>query len=305
MDRIVVVGAGVVGLATGDGFATHGLDVSFVDISETRVRELRRGGRNASTSIELDSRDSAIFLVLPTPNVGNAWDLGAIEAASRSVGNALRDAPGHHTVIVRSTTPPGTADGVVRPILEECSGQRLGDGYRLASNPEFLRAVSAHDDFLNPWMTVVGSPDTATRKALRRLYEPFGGEFRAFEDYRSAELIKCAHNLFNATKISFWNEMWRVAEHIGIDADEVAETVAISAEGSFSPSYGIRGGTPYGGACLPKDTRGFLGFGAVTGLDLPLLAATIQVNEMLGEPEPGNVPVPEITAPVLRASVAA
>ena len=61
----------------------------------------------------------------------------------------------------------------------------------------------------------------------------------------------------------------------------LAATVAKSAEGSINPQYGIRGGFPYGGVCLPKDTCGFLGFADSVGVDMPLLRAVVSVNEHL------------------------
>jgi UDP-glucose/GDP-mannose dehydrogenase family, central domain len=75
--------------------------------------------------------------------------------------------------------------------------------------------------------------------------------------------------------------MWLVASRVGVDLDEVSATVALSAEGSINPQYGIRGGAPYGGACLPKDTIGFLGFAADHGVAMPLLEAVVRVNERL------------------------
>lgn len=95
--------------------------------------------------------------------------------------------------------------------------------------------------------------------------------------------MKCAHNIFNATKISFWNEMWLVAQTLGLDLDPIAQTVARSAEGSYNPLYGIRGGAPYGGVCLPKDTQGFLGLAESLSLDMPLLKAVVKVNDTLIE----------------------
>jgi UDPglucose 6-dehydrogenase len=155
------------------------------------------------------------------------------------------------------------------------------DGFALASNPEFLRAASASDDFRFPWMTVIASRSKRTQERLRFLLQPFGGEMRVFDNPAVAEFIKCSHNIYNAAKISFWNEMWMVAKHIGVDLDAVSSTVALSAEGSFNPFYGIRGGAPYGGVCLPKDTNGFLGFAADLGIEMPLLDSVVRVNEML------------------------
>ena len=134
-------------------------------------------------------------------------------------------------------------------------------------------------------MTVVASRDAAARKRLGDLLAPFGGQLRCFDNPATAELIKCAHNIFNAAKISFWNEMRTVASSIGIDLADVSSTVALSAEGSFNPAYGIRGGAAYGGACLPKDTNGFLGFAADLGLAMPLLEAVVDTNERLARPE--------------------
>jgi UDPglucose 6-dehydrogenase len=280
--RIFIVGSGVVGTATGEGFLAAGHEVTFVDVSPARVRELKNRGHDVRTELDLRAEpDSFIFLTLPTPNRGYEYDLRAFTAGSTSVGKALSASPAHHTVVVRSTVPPGTTEGLVKTVLEENSGMVAGNGFGLASNPEFLRAVSAAEDFRNPWMTVVASRDPQTVERLRALLSPFGGELRTFGNPAEAEFVKCAHNIFNAAKISFWNEMWLVAQEIGLDLDPIAATVARSAEGSINPQYGIRGGAPYGGVCLPKDTCGFLGYADTVGVDMPLLRGVVEVNELL------------------------
>jgi UDPglucose 6-dehydrogenase len=280
--RVFIVGSGVVGTATGTGLLAAGNTVTFIDISVPRVRQLQAQGLDARTELDLTSEpDSFIFLTLPTPNVGWRYDLGAFTAGSAAVGRALAGSTAQHTVVVRSTVAPGTTEGLVRPVLEEKSGMTAGEGFRLASNPEFLRAVSAAEDFSHPWMTVIASRDPQAVALLRELLEPFGGEMRTFSNPAEAEFIKCAHNIFNATKISFWNEMWLVAQTIGLDLDPIAGTVAKSAEGSINPQYGIRGGAPYGGVCLPKDTCGFLGYSDAIGVDMPLLRAVVETNNRL------------------------
>jgi UDPglucose 6-dehydrogenase len=280
--RIFIVGSGVVGAATGEGFLAAGHEVTFVDIAPDRVRALRERGLDVRTEIDLtDERESLIFLTLPTPNDGHRYDLSAFTAGTAAVGRALAAAPARHTVVVRSTVPPGTTEDLVRTVLEEQSGRAAGDGFGLASNPEFLRAASAAEDFANPWMTVIASRDPQTVERLRDLLSPFGGDLRTFGNPAEAEFVKCAHNIFNATKISFWNEMWLVAQKLGLDLDPIAATVARSAEGSINPDYGIRGGAPYGGVCLPKDTKGFLGFAESVGVDMPLLSAVVETNDHL------------------------
>jgi UDPglucose 6-dehydrogenase len=281
MSRIFIIGSGVVGTATGRGFIKAGHDVTFVDVLPSRLRELSKEGFDASARIELASEPSFLFLTLPTPHDGRHYDLSAFDSGVATVGRALAASPLAHTVVVRSTVPPGTTEGRVLAALERESGLKYGDDFALASNPEFLRAASAAEDFRFPWMTVIASRSKRTQERLSELLAPFGGELRVFDDPATAEFIKCAHNIYNATKISFWNEMWLVAQKLGIDHDAVASTVANSAEGSYNREYGIHGGAPYGGVCLPKDTNGFLGFAEELGVDMPLLGAVVTVNEVL------------------------
>jgi UDPglucose 6-dehydrogenase len=281
--RIFIIGSGVVGTATGEGFLTAGHDVTFVDIAPERVRALAERGFDVRTEIDLaDEPEALIFLTLPTPNDGHRYDLSAFTAGTAAVGRALATAPARHTVVVRSTVSPGTTEGLVLSTLEEHSGKTAGDGFGLASNPEFLRAVSAAEDFAHPWMTIIAGRDPRDVERLRAVLAPFGGDLRTFTNPAEAEFVKAAHNIYNATKISYWNEMWLVARELGLDLDPIAATVARSAEGSINPEYGIRGGAPYGGVCLPKDTQGFLGFADGIGVDMPLLSAVVETNDRLG-----------------------
>lgn len=281
MSQIVIMGSGVVGTATGKGFAKAGHDVMFVDIDLQRVQDLRSEGYEASETLELGSEPSVIFLTLPTPDNGREWVLAPILSGAETVAEAIRDSDGFHTVVMRSTVPPGTTEAKIQPLIEKVSGKVEGLGFAIGSNPEFLRAKSAYEDFINPWMTIVGARSPRTRERLIDLLQPFGGEMRAYDDPAQAEMIKAAHNLYNAAKISFWNEMWQMCQVLDLDARAVAETVARSAEGSFNPNYGIVGGLPYGGACLPKDTKGFLGFAREVGVDMKMLRATDAVNETM------------------------
>ncbi|WP_353943038.1 2-dehydropantoate 2-reductase N-terminal domain-containing protein [Streptomyces sp. HUAS MG91] len=282
MPKIFIVGSGVVGTATGKGLLRADHDVTFIDVSAHRLDHLRSQGLDAHDSLDLKGApDAFIFLTLPTPSTGHGYDLTAFQDGSAAVGRALADATNPHVVVVRSTVPPGTAEGLVKPLLEKYSGRTSGEDFTLASNPEFLRAASAVEDFRHPWMTVIASRSTRTRERLAALLAPFGGEIRFFTDPAEAEFVKCAHNIYNATKISFWNEMWLVSRTLGLDLDPIAQTVARSAEASYNPYYGIRGGSPYGGVCLPKDTRGFLALADGLGVDMPLLTAVVRVNEVL------------------------
>jgi UDPglucose 6-dehydrogenase len=148
-------------------------------------------------------------------------------------------------------------------------------------------------------MTVIASRDPQTVERLRALLSPFGGDMRTFTNPAEAEFVKCAHNIFNAAKISFWNELWLVARRLEVDIDVVSRTVARSAEGSFNVLYGTAAGSPYDGACLPKDAKGFLGFADGIGVPMPLLEAVEAVNEHVRTVTgraPGTLPRPRVAA---------
>jgi UDPglucose 6-dehydrogenase len=291
LSRIFIVGSGVVGEATGRGLLHRGHKVTFVDVLPSRVEALREAGLDATDALDLSGEEeSFLFLTLPTPHVVEPaatpggqpvrrYDLSAFLKGVRDVGEALRTSDEIHTVVVRSTVPPGTTLRLVQPLLEEISCKREGLGFSLASNPEFLRAASAAEDFRHPWMTVVGARTKRTAERLADLLRPFGGELRVFDDPTTTETIKIVHNVFNAVKISFWNEIWTLTKALEVDPDAVSGTVALSAEGSWNTSYGIVGGAPYGGACLPKDTNGLLGLARAVGVEMPLLKAAVAINE--------------------------
>jgi UDPglucose 6-dehydrogenase len=152
MARVVVVGAGKVGTAVGTGLAGVGHDVAFVDADASRVEQLRDDGWVACTDLELSGVPALVLVCVPTPVRDGIHDLGAIEAAASAFGEALRgtDPAVVHTLVVRSTVPPGTCVSIVQPLIEAVSGHRAGSGFGLASCPEFLREASALDDFSRP-----------------------------------------------------------------------------------------------------------------------------------------------------------
>jgi UDPglucose 6-dehydrogenase len=281
MLRINIVGSGVVGSATGAGLAMHGHQVQLVDTNPARIAALRSRGFRAALPSEVDWVAADISMIsVNTPTRDDGVDLSAVRAAIRTLGRGLAGSADPHVVVVRSTVPPRTTRDMVGPLLEAASGRRIGSTLGLAMNPEFLRQRSADDDFRRPWLTVFGAVGEREASLLRSLYEPFGAPIIA-TDVTTAEVIKYAHNLYNATKISFFNEFHLVCEELGVDSRTMGDVVSLSAEGMWRPQYGTRGGRPYNGACLPKDTRGFLSFAESLGIEMPLLQATIAVNDFM------------------------
>lgn len=280
--KITVIGSGFVGKSAGKAFLSLGHEVTFVDINEMLIESLNKSGLKACNIGAECANDRDIYMVsVLTPTINDQVDFRFIDSAIISLGQALKNNLNHPLIVIRSTVPPGTTEKRFAPLLEKYSGKKLGEGFSMAMNPEFLREVSAEEDFMHPWIVVIGSSDPKTAQLLEELYQPFKAPV-VHMDIKEAEMMKYVHNIFNATKISFFNEMRLVAEKIGVDADKIFETVIKSAEGSWNHKYGIRNFGPFDGSCLPKDSRAFLNW---TNEELknkmPLLHAIIRVNENL------------------------
>ncbi|MBC8163203.1 MAG: UDP-glucose/GDP-mannose dehydrogenase family protein [Roseiflexaceae bacterium] len=281
MAHILVVGAGVVGQATGKGFAKKGHAITYIDISLQTIAKLRLAGLNAMLANEVCWRTvDVVMLAVSTPSDHDRIVLDYIEAAAHDVGLGLAETDRFIPVVVRSTVPPTTTELRITPILEQASGKRAGRDFGVAMNPEFLRQVTSEQDFARPWVTVLGSSDRRTAELLDELYAPFGALIVRCTP-TEAEMVKYVNNVYNAVKISYFNEVHAICEGLGIDANLVGATVARSAESMWNPLYGIRGGVPYGGACLPKDTTAFLQFARDQGYQHLMLEATMAVNQRL------------------------
>jgi UDPglucose 6-dehydrogenase len=294
MNHILIVGAGVVGQATGMGFAKKGHRVDYVDIDPAKLKLLSEQGLVIMTPDQVQWNNyDIIMLTVSTPTVNKRVVLDYLETAAAEVGRGLANTDKFVVVVVRSTVPPTTTEQRILPLLESASGKRASVDFGLAMNPEFLRQRTNVQDFDRPWITVLGTSDRLTSDILQRLYLPFGGLIVNCK-LSEAEMIKYVNNLYNAVKISYFNEVHTICEHLGIDSRVVGAVVARSAESMWNPLYGTRGGAPYGGTCLPKDTVGFMTFCEERGLEHLMLQATIAVNQALEAHMPAVVSPDEI-----------
>jgi len=278
MASILIIGSGVVGQATGKGFARKGHQISYVDINPQTIARLRADGLVAMTAAEVDWQAiDVIMLAVSTPSVDDQIVLDYIEAAALDVGRGLAQTERFVPVVVRSTVPPTTTEQRLTPILERASGKRAGVDFGVAMNPEFLRQVTSEQDFARPWVTVLGTSDRRTAEILDALYASFGALIVRCTP-TEAEMIKYVNNIYNAVKISYFNEVHQICERLELDSNLVGAAVARTAESMWNPLYGTRGGVPYGGACLPKDTVAFMQFVREQGMQHLMLEAAINVN---------------------------
>jgi UDPglucose 6-dehydrogenase len=278
--HVVIVGAGVVGVASGLALHDIGRRVSFVEVDPQQRSVVEPLGLRVSDSFVSLASDTIVMVCVQTPAGPVGFDLEALERAIRAIGSAMGDNTEGIIVAIRSTVPPGTCEQVEQ-WLHEATHRTVGDGYDVVCMPEFLRQATALDDARHPRVTVIASPSPQAVDTMVELVRPLGGSVHTSQVFADAEMIKCAHNAYNAAKISFWNEMHSFAEHFGADSLVMGRIVAESAEASWNPTYGIRGGRPYEGSCLPKDVAGFAAHASAAGLDPVVLAAVDERNTMM------------------------
>lgn len=276
--KIYIVGAGVIGQATGIGLGIRGHEVIFYDVDKEKLKALAEKGYIVCDEISLGIDDvDVIFVCVPTPTINGEMDLSFLQDAVTNIGKALSDAKGYKVVAVRSTVLPSTTRCKVMPLLEKYSGLKAGKDFGVCMNPEFLRERYALEDFLNPSRIIIGELDKRSGDLLEKVYSIFDVPLIR-TDLDTAEMIKYVSNLFLATKISFFNEMFLVCQKLGIDANVVGKAVSLDPR---IGEYGVYGGSPFDGKCLPKDLEAFLSFVKSLGLNPDLLDAVRSINEKM------------------------
>lgn len=293
--KVAVIGTGYVGAVTGTCLAELGNDITFVDIDERKLAMIRDGTppvfEPGLAEILLKNRDrisatgdlaqavrrsDLTLICVGTPsNEDGSIDLSYVAGAAREIGAALAGCSGFHTVVTKSTVIPGTADSIIRPILEESSGKKCGEQFGLAANPEFLREGSAVEDFFHPDRIIIGVQDANSRAVLETLYRSFSCP-KLVTCIKTAEMIKYASNAFLATKISFANEIGNICKELGIDTADVFQGVGMDSR--IGPAF-FRSGIGFGGSCFPKDVRALIALAREKGISPALLDAVVAVNE--------------------------
>lgn len=265
--RISVIGAGYVGLITGVCLAKLGNEVTLIEIDAQKVKALNdrvppiheEGLAELMGQVDMDvssdhqkSRHSeVIFICAGTPsNEDGTVFLGHITAISDQISKVLRSRGDYCVVVVKSTVPPDTTEGIVVPILEK-SGKKCGKDFGVCMSPEFLREGKAIYDFMNPARLIVGECDKRSGDTFLRLYESFDAPILR-TTLRTAEMIKLASNAFLATKISFVNEIGNICKRLHMDVYDVAEGMGL--DDRIGRKF-LNAGIGFGGSCLPKDIR--------------------------------------------------
>lgn len=302
--KITIFGTGYVGLVTGTCLADVGHDVICVDINEQKVKDLNQGivgiyepglenlvlknkdaGRLSFTNQaeQAVSQANLIMIAVGTPqDEDGSADLQHVVAVGKTIGTFMQE---DKHVVIKSTVPVGTCDTVEKAIQEVLAERNASLSVSVISNPEFLKEGDAINDFVKPERIVVGinekifNKDTKStdQTLMEELYEPFNRNHNRviFMGRRSSELTKYAANAMLATKISFINEMSRIAESLGADIASVREGIGSDKRIGY---HFIYPGCGFGGSCFPKDVKAIQYFAKEAGVEATLISAVDQVN---------------------------
>ena len=267
--KIGVVGNGFVGGAVKFGFSPQvGCD------AEVRVYD-KNPDKSTHSLEETVNESDFIFLSVPTPaNEDGSINIDIITSALDDINEVHNGKD--NAILIRSTVIPGTTWAL----------QTKYPNLNILFNPEFLTERSANFDFINQSRFIVGNSGAQLNQGKSEEFvdlikDRFGDCVAVMEtSYETAELIKYMSNCFFATKVSFMNEMYQIAEKIDANWDEAVS--GFVADGRIGHSHlnvpGHDGKFGFGGSCFPKDIQAMIDFAEMFGLNPSVLKGAWEKN---------------------------
>jgi UDP-N-acetyl-D-mannosaminuronic acid dehydrogenase/UDP-N-acetyl-D-glucosamine dehydrogenase len=263
-EKVVFIGQGYVGLPAAMRAVEVGYKVIGLDTDRSRVAKLNAGlsyvddvsNRVLVTALESgrytassDYRDATGFdfavITVPTPLTDGIPDLRHIKQAAKALAPHLTLGA---TVVLESTTYPGTTERVVLPLLEEGSRLSVKSDFHLGYSPERIDPGNRQWSFVNTPKVVSGC-DTRSLNVIQRFYDTLVDKTVAVSGTREAEMTKLLENTFRHVNIALVNELAVFAHQLGIDVWETIDAASTKPFGylRFTPGPGV------GGHCLPID----------------------------------------------------
>jgi nucleotide sugar dehydrogenase len=261
--KVAVVGLGYVGLPLAKSAVDAGHDVLGFDVSFDRIKAINEGKSHVEDVSNDDLRTMAaagfratsdptmlrgldvITICVPTPLAPNGSpDLSYVISASEMIAENITRGT---TVILESTTYPGTTSEVVAPILQR-SNLIQGEDFYLAFSPE--RIDPGNKKFgLSNTPKVVGADDPLSLELADKFYRTFVPSVFKTIGTKEAETAKLLENTYRQVNIALVNEFAKICHSLGIDVWNVISAASTKPFGfqSFFPGIGV------GGHCIPID----------------------------------------------------
>jgi UDP-N-acetyl-D-glucosamine dehydrogenase len=264
MRRLLVVGQGYVGLPLAMRAVAAGHRVTGFDTDQSRVDRLRKAqsfvedvddrvlqsaldsGRFSITAEfeKVEEFDVAVVTV-PTPLKENVPDLSFVESAAEQISRLVTRGC---TVVLESTTYPGTTRDLFVPILQKGSGLIAGEDFYVGFSPERIDPGNKTWTFTSTPKLVSGINPESLR-AVASFYSDLVDTVIPVANCEEAELSKLLENTFRHVNIALINELAQFANALGIDIWKTIDAASTKPFGymRFVPGPGV------GGHCLPID----------------------------------------------------
>ena len=285
--KLALVGLGYVGMPIAVEFAKH-IPVIGFDINEKRVNEYKNGidatneigDKIKDTTVEFTtdakklSEARFIIVAVPTPvKVDTTPDLRPLEGASHIVGKNIK--PGT-IVCFESTVYPGVTEDICVPIIENESGLKCGEDWKIAYSPERINpGDSVHT--LTGIKKVVSGMDEETRNEVKKVYDIVikAGTFLV-SNIKTAEAVKVIENSQRDINIAFMNEVAIICDKMGIDTAEV-----IAGMNTKWNALGFKPGL-VGGHCIGVDPYYLTNAAEKLGYHSQIILNGRKVNDSMG-----------------------
>jgi len=255
-----------------DDEAVASLKKGQLPVSEPGLEDLVRSGL-ASGRLQFTSDLKAacgeadiLWVTYDTPV--DEEDRADAESVLRNVRRGVGALPQGALVLISSQLPVGTCR-----LLEREFGAQ---GYRFACSPENLRLGQAIAAFEHPDRVIIGCRDERSRGQLQELFAPFTREIIWMRP-ESAEMTKHSLNGFLALSVSFMNEVARLCEAVGADAEEVER--GLKSESRIGPKAYLSAGNAFAGGTLARDVTALSALGESSGEALELIPAIKRSND--------------------------
>jgi len=273
--KVGIIGQGFVGNAIKEKFK-HKFDIYAYDKLWGHVRsyqnEVEIKLSDGTNSREVVENSDIIFVCLPTPmfmDTGGC-DISIVWSAVSELNQYAKEFGVNRTVIIKSTVPPETTMSI------NASNSNLD----VCFSPEFLTEANAVKDFENQSRIVIGA-DIDVPHVEDMFRECFPNATYYKMSTTEAEMVKYTANLFLATKVSFFNDIYDLCRELEIDYDVVAG-VAVTDKRIGASHYqvpGPDGDRGFGGHCFPKDTAAIIHVADILGVDVPTIKGMWETNK--------------------------
>lgn len=286
---LAVVGLGYVGMPLAVSFAKKGLRVIGYDLNKAKIEAYQSGidptrevGNDAirATTMEFTSdearlREARFFVVaVPTPvNADHTPDLTPVEGASRVVGRNLQKGS---IVVYESTVYPGVTEDVCVPILEQESGLKCGEDFKVGYSPERINPGDPVHRLENI-RKIVSGMDADSLAEIKTVYDLIieVGTYPV-STIKTAEAVKVVENSQRDINIAFMNELAMVFDRMGIDTREVIDGMKTKWNAlNFYPGL-------VGGHCIGVDPYYFTYEAEKLGYHSQIILSGRKVNDGMG-----------------------